>query len=130
MTPRADAALRFYADNAVLLLVSRLAMAATPLAVSALVYLGGYYLDARFEAQRVAVADVDQRLRYAQGEIDAIRSTLADLREAVAVNAQVAVSITDQQRQTQARLDKMTDALGTLSSTVAGLAVTVQRASR
>ena len=130
MTPRADATLRLYADNAVLLLVSRVAMAATPLIASALVCLGSYYLEARFEAQRIALADLDHGLKSAQAEIDAIRGGLADVRQAVAVNAQVVASLNDQQRQTQARLEKMTDALSTLSSTVAGLAATVGRLNR
>src|SRR3954466_2997877 len=112
MTPRTDAALRFYADNAVLLLVSRLAMAVTPVVASALVYLGGHYLDARFEIQRVAVADIDQRRRYAQAETDGIRAALADLRQAVAVNAHVVATMTDQQRQTHLHSFKMRHSSG------------------
>src|SRR5438067_318108 len=130
MTPRTDAALRLYADNSVLLLVSRLAMAATPVVASALVTLGSFYLEARFEGQRTALVDLDRGLKSAQAEIDGIRSGVADVRQAVAVNAQVVTSLSDQQRQTQARLEKMTDALGTLSSTVSGLAATVGRLNR
>jgi len=130
MTPRADATLRLYADNALLLLVSRLAMAATPLVASALVTLGSYYLEARFEAQRVALADLDRGLKSAESQVDAIRSGFGDVRQAVAVNAQVVSSLNDQQRQTQARLEKMTDALGTLSASVAGLTATVGQINR
>ena len=130
MTPRTDAALRLYADNSVLVLVSRLAMAATPVVASALVTLGSFYLEARFEGQRTALVDLDRGLKSAQAEIDGIRSGVADVRQAVAVNAQVVTSLSDQQRQTQARLEKMTDALGTLSSTVSGLAATVGRLNR
>src|SRR5262245_50574405 len=104
MTPRTDATLRLYADNALLLLVSRIAMAATPLVASALVTLGSFYLEARFAAQRTALADLDRGLKSAQSEIDGIRTGLADVRQAVAVNAQVVSSLSDQQRQTQARL--------------------------
>ena len=130
MTPRTDATLRLYADNSVLVLVSRLAMAATPVVASALVTLGSFYLEARFEGQRTALVDLDRGLKSAQAEIDGIRSGVADVRQAVAVNAQVVTSLSDQQRQTQARLEKMTDALGTLSSTVSGLAATVGRLNR
>ncbi len=134
MSPTSQDRLLRVANNALLLLVSRMAMAATPIVASLLVYLGGFYLEARFDQSRAAVADLDQRLRAVQAQADRVTIAVADVKAQLALTNQAAdisgKTALGWQVSVNNRLDKMTDALTSLSTAVAALNATVQQINR
>lgn len=130
MAPSTEDRIRQYADNALLLLISRLAMMATPLIAGLLVYLGGFYLEARFDSAKSSITDLDQRVRAVQDQSNKAVLAITDLNKQNALTNQTVsvngVNVLAWQVTTSARLDKMTDVLVSLSNSVAGLTATVQ----
>ncbi len=130
MSPSVEDKLLSAANNVFLLLIARVAMVSTPFITALLVYLGSFYLEARFDQARSAVADMDQRLRVVQAQAQAATAT------AVESNKQLA--LTQQSVQTNeavnagwrgsvnSRLDKTTDAVSGLTAAVAALDATVR----
>lgn len=131
MTDLPESRARNVADNAYLLLGSRLAMAATPFVASLLVYLGGMYLDARFAQTRQTIAELDKRVATVQAQSDDNGKEIALLRTAQAVTStsvQSAATFNNNwQSNVNARLDKLTDAVAGLDRSIAALNATVGR---
>lgn len=134
MAPSTEDRIRSYADNAILLLFSRLAMAATPLIAALLVYLGGFYLEARFDGAKSSIADLDQRVRTVQDQSNKAVLAITDLNKQNALTNQTVsvngVNVLAWQVTTSARLDKITDTLVSMSNSVAALNATVQAMNR
>lgn len=122
------------ANNSLLLLFSRLAMAATPFIASMLVYLGGFYLEARFDQSRNSIADLNSRVQAVQVQADKAVLAIVDLNKQIALTNQ-AVSSDGQtnlawRTTMNARLDKLTDAVSALAVAASSLTATVQQLNR
>lgn len=122
--------LRRITDHAGLLLVSRLAMAATPLVASVLVYVGGLYLEARFtsaqDSARLSFASLERRIASLEERADNTARVNSDLSTRMGLANQAISNNGEAWRTTSARLDKMTNAITGLTATVAALDATIK----
>lgn len=113
------------ANSILLLLLARLAMVALVPLASILVYIGGLYLEARFEQSHVAVLAVAVRLDAVELDQKMFALTINELKSQQALVNQSAqltsIAWTAWQNTTNARLDKMSDTLMGLGLTVASL---------
>lgn len=117
--PATEDRLRAAADNVLLLLISRLAMASTPLVASILVYVGGLYLEARFSATTNQLTSLETR-------VDTLTKGYVDLNARVGLINQATTNNTVAWNTTSLRLDKLTDSIQLLSNNVAALDATVK----
>lgn len=120
---------RRYADNAVLMLLSRWSMVLVLPFCGAFLTLGGMYLNARFADQADAIQAIDNRVRNvesAQGTGQAAVSTLQNQLGLTQQSVQSTTNLTATfETSTSQRLDKMNDILTGLSNQVAALNATV-----
>lgn len=122
------------ADNTFLLVLSRLAMLATPLMLTGLVTLGGLYLGSASDRSREIIADLNRQLQAVQAQADKALAAATEINKQMAVTNQIVgangVNSLAWQVSTSGRLDKMTDTLSVLSSAVAALDATVRQINR
>ncbi len=134
MSESSDTALLKAANNVLLLLVSRIAMIATPFVATLLVYLGSFWLTSQFAASNIELSTLTSKVDNYQNQVTAQAVTIADLKSELALTTQstqlAAQSLASWEGATGARLDKMTDAVNSLASSVAALNATVTAQSK
>jgi biopolymer transport protein ExbB/TolQ len=117
------------ANSVTLLLISRGAVIVAPIILSAIAWLSLQYLDGRFREQTIQVEAVQARANNIEGAAVVASDKAAKVADDLTATKQ---SLSDEQRQmaqfrhdTKEALDKHSDALTSISNTLAGLSVKI-----
>lgn len=114
------------AENATLTVIARLAMIGMPFVTGALVWFASSWIDERFASQEKSVDSVRVQIESVKEQID----DLPDLRQRIAVYETLQANSKYErerfQEQMVSQMDKMQDAIITLSNTVSGLTATIR----
>ena len=108
-------------------------MVATPFIATALVSLGATWINDKFSSIATSYdasqAVIERRIEAVEKGLDLQEGATAAVRERVSVNETVfrqsAAAQAEFQKQTLARLDKMQEALSSLTSSIAGLSAVI-----
>ena len=129
MTEPRDTNINLVTNNVIFVLVSRLAMIATPFVAAALVYLASFWLTSQFIQQANSVQVLAVKVDNFQSQITAQAIVIADLKSRQDLttlgSTDAASSLSSWEASTNGRLDKITDAITSLTASVAALNATL-----
>ena len=129
MTEPRDTNINLVTNNVIFVLVSRLAMIATPFVAAALVYLASFWLTSQFTQQANSVQVLAVKVDNFQSQITAQAIVIADLKSRQDLttlgSTDAASSLSSWEASTNGRLDKITDAITSLTASVAALNATL-----
>lgn len=129
MTDRPSAPQKL-AENATLTIIARLAMICMPFVTGALVWFASNWIDERFSSQEKSVDSVRVQIEAVKDQID----DLPDLRQRIAIYETLQANSKYErerfQEQMVSQMNKMQDAIITLSNTVSGLTATIREQSK